>query len=1199
VHRNMNLLFYPIFKDSDQLTDHYYRLMWYLNPIYDKINKIYLPIVDELKINNIPGYLDKKIEIFESKFKKKIEFVVANEDYEIFDYVNKTDVLLLWKIDRSDGDWFPSSPIKKILKTKKMYRVDHYNEQFAGSFYLKISAELSGDDEELLNECKTKFAGIDTSSFKRKGYIFGTGPSLSLANNYDFSDGTSIACNSMVKNDQLLDKLNPPIIVISDPIFHAGCSSYAGEFREYLEHAMHKYNSYLIVPMRDYRLYMSNLDSKLRDKIIGVPFVSESKPNLNLYNKFVVTSTGNVLTLFLLPLAATFFEEINILGCDGRPLNENDYFWKHDPSSQLVNKMEEIQVAHPGFFNINYDDYYYEHCNTLEKWLDEIERTGKFVSNLTPSYIPALNKRSRNLIKQAEDSNLVETTPLVSIIMPAFNEEKYIVEAIQSVQQQSYTNWELLIIDDHSTDQTWQVVEKAMCEDGRIKLYRNKGKGVSAARNMGLDLASGKYITFLDSDDIFYSDALKKRVDYLEKNSNHNVVYCETHIVDETLRGLNWYLGKPEIVTYKNMSGNPVMIFSVMGRSQIMKMFRFESGLTNGEDWLYLAQILRTGETMYKVKGCAVAYRLNNQSTVRKDFISHENKLIQVIDWIYSDAPDDFPAAQEFRRGLKQPKKEYVIARRRVGLLTWLILSGDTQNISNLVKEIKAYDLRCLKQQDIVMQIQHTSMRFFVCRDNEYKEKIRAMSQSIKRTLYECEIDKVFPLFALELTRILDLDNRETLRNVRKSGTNYSVIFRLKQFIKTRHITIFQTLKFFKWAARITSRKFMGVGGVAALIILGLFLLSATAPVFNIGFAIGGTLALLLYFGGLVFSYCRDLINQKFSSSTAQFRNNLAQLRQKLEKRIDESTSLLHKIQNEFITSNHFHDYVLQKEVEFTQFQEQVDSFKHQVLQDLGRLKDDIKVIKEDSSNKSIFFQNFNRAVGQEVIVDLQENWLPKLGLSLSGRALYYMSHRIKMVENICIGRMASSIETALIRSLTARSVKAERLDVLEIGTLFGVGVAAIYDNCIGFFNDVHITVIDPLNGYYRKDQTDIVTNIPITRKNFEINMTRLGIPPEDYDIIQEKSCNESAVEVAGKRLYDILIIDGDHSRSGVKQDFLLYRGFVKEYGYIIFDDYGAEEWPEIKKYVDDEVMSHENLQLVGTGYRSAVFRVIKAFKDK
>jgi hypothetical protein len=145
----------------------------------------------------------------------------------------------------------------------------------------------------------------------------------------------------------------------------------------------------------------------------------------------------------------------------------------------------------------------------------------------------------------------------------------------------------------------------------------------------------------------------------------------------------------------------------------------------------------------------------------------------------------------------------------------------------------------------------------------------------------------------------------------------------------------------------------------------------------------------------------------------------------------------------------------------------------------------------------------------------------------------------------------------------------------------------------------VHITVIDPLNGYYRKDQTDIVTNIPITRKNFEINMTRLGIPPEDYDIIQEKSCSESAVEVAGKRLYDILIIDGDHSRSGVKQDFLLYRGFVKENGYIIFDDYGAEEWPEIKKYVDDEVMSHENLQLVGTGYRSAVFRVIKAFKDK
>ena len=110
---------------------------------------------------------------------------------------------------------------------------------------------------------------------------------------------------------------------------------------------------------------------------------------------------------------------------------------------------------------------------------------------------------------------------LVSIIMPSFNTSRYIAESIESVQAQSYMNWELIIVDDCSPDNTDEVVRPYL-KDGRVRYLKNeKNSGAAVSRNRALREAKGKWIAFLDSDDLWMPDKLEKQIRFMEKNEYH------------------------------------------------------------------------------------------------------------------------------------------------------------------------------------------------------------------------------------------------------------------------------------------------------------------------------------------------------------------------------------------------------------------------------------------------------------------------------------------------------------------------------------------------------------------------------------------------------------------------------------------------------------------------------------------------------
>src|SRR5699024_7716859 len=115
---------------------------------------------------------------------------------------------------------------------------------------------------------------------------------------------------------------------------------------------------------------------------------------------------------------------------------------------------------------------------------------------------------------------MMQTNPLISVITPAYNAEKFIHETIESVLAQTYTNWEMIIVDDCSSDKTADIVKSYEQEDSRIKLFQlEQNSGSAVARNTAMRNAGGKYIAFLDSDNLWYPEKLDKQLHFMQEKN--------------------------------------------------------------------------------------------------------------------------------------------------------------------------------------------------------------------------------------------------------------------------------------------------------------------------------------------------------------------------------------------------------------------------------------------------------------------------------------------------------------------------------------------------------------------------------------------------------------------------------------------------------------------------------------------------------
>lgn len=202
---------------------------------------------------------------------------------------------------------------------------------------------------------------------------------------------------------------------------------------------------------------------------------------------------------------------------------------------------------------------------------------------------------------------------LVSIITPMYNAEKWIEKTILSVQGQSYQNWEMIIIDDCSSDNSAIIVKNMAKLDNRIKYHKNvENSGVAVTRNRGIGYSIGQYIAFLDSDDLWYPEKLEKQI---EKMQREKVAFCYTAccVIDENDKKTGKVRYVPASIDYKELlKGNEIPCLTVvLDREQISDI---EMPQIHHEDYVTWLNILRSGITAHGMNEVLAAYRVNTHS---------------------------------------------------------------------------------------------------------------------------------------------------------------------------------------------------------------------------------------------------------------------------------------------------------------------------------------------------------------------------------------------------------------------------------------------------------------------------------------------------------------------------------------------------------------------------------------------------------
>ena len=205
---------------------------------------------------------------------------------------------------------------------------------------------------------------------------------------------------------------------------------------------------------------------------------------------------------------------------------------------------------------------------------------------------------------------------LVSIITPAYNAEKFIQDTIRSVQNQSYQNWEMIIVDDCSKDDTCTIVERMVKNDSRIYLVKHKiNGGAAVARETALEAAKGRYIAFLDSDDLWMPEKLEHQLRFMEKVGAPLSYTCFRRI-SQNAETCGRLIKVPSHLTYKQLLGNTAIATStaIIDRQ---KTGSFEITRTYYDDFALWLSLLKRGLIAYGLNEDLMRYRVVDKSLSR------------------------------------------------------------------------------------------------------------------------------------------------------------------------------------------------------------------------------------------------------------------------------------------------------------------------------------------------------------------------------------------------------------------------------------------------------------------------------------------------------------------------------------------------------------------------------------------------------
>lgn len=243
---------------------------------------------------------------------------------------------------------------------------------------------------------------------------------------------------------------------------------------------------------------------------------------------------------------------------------------------------------------------------------------------------------------------------LISVIVPVYNLEQYIVDTIESVLRQTYQHFELIVVDDGSTDRTAEICESF--DEPKLKLIRQKNQGANAARNAGLRAAQGDYIAFLDGDDLWFPEKLAKHIEHLEQSPEVGISYSQSVFIDEAGESMGLYqMPKLTDITIRDvLCRNPISNGScAVLRKEVFEDIKFQDDLDGTEQDFYWDERLQGSQdldcwfrialqTDWKMEGIPeilTLYRVNSNGLSAK-LLKKQESWEQVIEKTREYAPD-------------------------------------------------------------------------------------------------------------------------------------------------------------------------------------------------------------------------------------------------------------------------------------------------------------------------------------------------------------------------------------------------------------------------------------------------------------------------------------------------------------------------------------------------------------------------------
>ncbi len=230
---------------------------------------------------------------------------------------------------------------------------------------------------------------------------------------------------------------------------------------------------------------------------------------------------------------------------------------------------------------------------------------------------------------------------LISVIMPVYNSSEFLAEAIESVLHQTYTNWELVIVDDGSQDSSYAIAQEYQHADKRIVLHQQENSGPSSARNTAVTMAKGELIAMLDPDDVMLPTRLQEQIDFLRKHSDVSVVSCLCNYVDRNNRvlGTNY----TDILTVedckKYVNENKIVFCLHSGatlyREAFLKVGSYKEDVFYTQDLDLWNRLVEAGYYLVVIPKILVNYRIHGSSVMSTKYLKIPYEYYWIVDSTY------------------------------------------------------------------------------------------------------------------------------------------------------------------------------------------------------------------------------------------------------------------------------------------------------------------------------------------------------------------------------------------------------------------------------------------------------------------------------------------------------------------------------------------------------------------------------------